>query len=418
MGSDRHVLIVGAGAFGLSTALHLLLRGWKNITILDRSPILPAPDAASTDINKVVRSSYSDPTYTRLAREAISAWKNKEDWGDTYHECGVLLRGGEGTYANLALKNDIDHGARVEQLRSSDEASPLFPVGVPLGPLISSGFQGYVNFDGGWAYAKQGVELLLAKVRKLGARVEPNKPVCGLMEDGLGVKLDDNSEVRADLIIIASGSWTPSTFPDLGISERVLATGQSIATIQLSETEAKTYETVPIVLDYTSGFYIFPPDASNLLKFALHSAGYTHTRNVSGVAVSTPRTHISHPDQGTIPLEMAESLRTALASLYPDLGQRPFSNTRMCWYADTPDSDWLIDFHPAHPSVLFATGGSGHAFKFLPILGRLVADRLEGKLDPALVEKFSYTRTRSTGHLVDPTRPFSVPKELDISQLC
>jgi glycine/D-amino acid oxidase-like deaminating enzyme len=33
--SDR-IIIVGAGAFGLSTALHLALRDYNNITVLDR----------------------------------------------------------------------------------------------------------------------------------------------------------------------------------------------------------------------------------------------------------------------------------------------------------------------------------------------------------------------------------------------
>ena len=56
---DSQILIVGAGCFGLSTGYHLLRRGYKNVTILDRSPILPAPDAASTDINK---SSYFNTT--------------------------------------------------------------------------------------------------------------------------------------------------------------------------------------------------------------------------------------------------------------------------------------------------------------------------------------------------------------------
>jgi sarcosine oxidase / L-pipecolate oxidase len=33
--SDR-IIIVGAGAFGLSTALHLALRDYKHITVLDK----------------------------------------------------------------------------------------------------------------------------------------------------------------------------------------------------------------------------------------------------------------------------------------------------------------------------------------------------------------------------------------------
>lgn len=33
--SDR-IVIIGAGVFGLSTALHLALRGYKNVTVFDR----------------------------------------------------------------------------------------------------------------------------------------------------------------------------------------------------------------------------------------------------------------------------------------------------------------------------------------------------------------------------------------------
>jgi sarcosine oxidase/L-pipecolate oxidase len=49
---NESVLIVGAGCFGISTAYHLLQRGFTDVTVLDRSESLPAPDAASTDMNK------------------------------------------------------------------------------------------------------------------------------------------------------------------------------------------------------------------------------------------------------------------------------------------------------------------------------------------------------------------------------
>jgi ketopantoate reductase len=49
---SESVLIVGAGCFGISTAYHLLQRGFTDVTVLDQSEELPAPDAASTDINK------------------------------------------------------------------------------------------------------------------------------------------------------------------------------------------------------------------------------------------------------------------------------------------------------------------------------------------------------------------------------
>lgn len=51
-GKRDEIVIVGAGCFGISTAYHLLERGYENVTVIDRSTILPAPDAASTDMSK------------------------------------------------------------------------------------------------------------------------------------------------------------------------------------------------------------------------------------------------------------------------------------------------------------------------------------------------------------------------------
>lgn len=62
---DSRVIIVGAGVFGLSTALWLARSGYKNVTIFDRQPYdksfyNPADgcDSASADINKIFRATY------------------------------------------------------------------------------------------------------------------------------------------------------------------------------------------------------------------------------------------------------------------------------------------------------------------------------------------------------------------------
>ena len=71
LSKDSSVLIVGAGVFGLSSALHLALDGFTNITVLDRAPV-PSPYSAGNDINKIVRAEYEDPFYTELALVSYS----------------------------------------------------------------------------------------------------------------------------------------------------------------------------------------------------------------------------------------------------------------------------------------------------------------------------------------------------------
>lgn len=55
--------------------------------------------------------------------------------------------------------------------------------------------------------------------------------------------------------------------------------------------------------------------------------------------------------------------------------------TRLCWYADSFDNGFVVDFVPGVEGLMVATGGSGHGFKFLPNLGRFAVDRVEAKAD-------------------------------------
>ncbi|KII95698.1 hypothetical protein PLICRDRAFT_150559 [Plicaturopsis crispa FD-325 SS-3] len=409
--SDR-ILIVGAGCFGISTAYHLLQRGYTSITVVDRSDVLPAPDAASTDLNKIVRSSYNDIFYAKLAQDAIKAFKAEKDvWGeDTYHETGVLVFGLGTPYADAALASDTALGARLEPLIADRYAN------TPLnGRAVAAGAKGYLNLDGGWAAAAHGVSSAIRKVIAMGGTVVPGKVVRQLIRtpEGrtAGVECADGTRFDADLVILASGAWTASAFPELRLGDMLVATGQSIATIQLSAAEAARYRESPVLLDFATGFYMFPPNEDNIIKIAIHSFGYTNT--ASEQAVSTPRTLLSHAQDGLrIPLEMLKTLRAALREVYPELADRAMG-TRLCWYTDTPNGNWVIGpVSAADPGLILATGGSGHAFKFLPVIGSLVADAVEGNVN----ERFSIgerERIPEGSRYGDGT-----PKELQADALC
>ncbi len=56
----------------------------------------------------------------------------------------------------------------------------------------------------------------------------------------------------------------------------------------------------------------------------------------------------------------------------------------------SPKGDFIVSHHPTYPSLFLATGGSGHAYKFFPVIGDKVVDALEGKLDPELRELWQW----------------------------
>lgn len=83
------ILIVGAGAFGTSTAFHLAINNQDltSVTVLDRVPV-PSPQAASTDINKIVRADYSSAFYMDLAYDALGAWETWSPLKPYFHRTG------------------------------------------------------------------------------------------------------------------------------------------------------------------------------------------------------------------------------------------------------------------------------------------------------------------------------------------
>lgn len=43
-------------------------------------------------------------------------------------------------------------------------------------------------------------------------------------------------------------------------------------------------------------------------------------------------------------------------------------------YTNTPDEDFAIAAHPEEEDVTIAAGFSGHGFKFVPVVGEILAD--------------------------------------------
>jgi len=94
---------------------------------------------------------------------------------------------------------------------------------------------------------------------------------------------------------------------------------------------------------------------------------------------SIPITALTIPSVSHIPVEGEADLRRGLREMLPALGDRPFESTRICWYTDTPTADFIVDYVPRKEGLFLATGGSGHAFKFLPVLGDVIVDIMLGK---------------------------------------
>ncbi|KAI0155325.1 FAD dependent oxidoreductase-domain-containing protein [Xylariaceae sp. FL1272] len=265
----------------------------------------------------------------------------------------------------------------------------------------------YLNTRAGWADAEASMQWLYERVLETKRVKFINGTVAQLETSSdkpqhiSGVRLSDDRTFTADLVILATGAWTPTL---LDLEGQAIATGQCLAYLELTEDEQEKLKDMPVCLNLADGCFIIPP-RNRVLKIARHSYGYLNpsepttspltpssdSSSKNADPISQPLTHLTNPTL-QIPHEGITDLRRALKRFIPwsDLSTRPFTHTRLCWYTDTATGDWIIDYHPSYPNLFICTGGSGHAFKFLPILGEKVVDCLVGQPPQAFIEKWKW----------------------------
>jgi glycine/D-amino acid oxidase-like deaminating enzyme len=364
----RSIVIVGAGVFGLTAAWELSLRGWQ-VVVIDPGP-LPRPAAASTDISKVVRADYGgDALYTAMAEAALSGWDlwNARWREPLYHQDGFLLLSAEALqrggfeYESLALLEQRGH--RLERLRG-DARSARFPTW-----SAEEYPDGYFNPRAGWVESAKVIARLVVEARTAGVRLLERTECSRLLDaDGriAGVQTMDGREWRADAVLVAAGAWTPMLLPSL--ADVMWATGQPVVHFRVDNPAAWQAPRFPVwAADISrSGWYGFPALDDGTLKMANHGIGR--------------RLHADEP-RSVLPEEEAR-FRSFVREHLPALAGVPIISTRLCLYCDTFDGDFWIAHDPSRAGLIVAAGDSGHAFKFAPVLGALIADVIEAKPNP------------------------------------
>ncbi len=351
MQRKNDVVVVGAGIAGVMTALSIQRRGYK-VSMIDRWE--PGhPRASSTDYTRIIRSIHgSDRLYTNWVREARLRWLElqAEINRNLYYECGALILATEAKSewedSTIETFDELD----VPYFKfDTDELRVRFPQ-----------FD-YKNVRYGIYEPQSGIIMAhraVVETAKQFAR-EGGTIMRGRVYTDQSERLFLNDKaLEADLIVVAAGPW-------LGDMYRI-----TLGSILKVVRQNIVYTSPP---DSDTSF-----DCDNMPCWVDHGYQAYGTSSVEGhgikAAIAWTDSIIDLDDDERV-VDEATFHRTRLyiQNRIPKLANQKVVDQKACQIAMTPDTHFIVDFHPEHDNVLIAGGCSGHLYKHGPVFGDFVA---------------------------------------------
>ena len=353
-------IVLGAGVIGSAAAYALAARGQR--TLLLERHAFGHDRGSSHGGSRIFRHAYEDVAHVRLAVAADAAWTALEAaTGERLLQRtgGLdlgLVGGGELDPIEAALRAV---GSDVERL-SAATVRARFPAFAP-----DDDVEALYQPSAGIVAASRAVAVLQRAAAAAGAELRDLEPVTELLLTAHGVEVaTERGRAGADRLVVAAGAWLGEVLPDLALPLHVER--QQVLYVAVGA-DARPFapERMPLFIargsgrDQAGGIYGFPLyDTPNSIKISDHQGA--------------PRIRL---DERTDELheERAAATIAAARRLMPGLtGQ--LTRFQTCLYTKTPDERFVLDRHPTYPHVVVAGGGSGHAFKFGPLLGSIAAD--------------------------------------------
>jgi sarcosine oxidase len=357
MAESYDVIIIGLGGMGSAAAYHLARRGQR---VLGLEKFTPAHDKGSSHGgSRIIRQSYfEDPAYVPLLLRAYELWEGlAQDSGqEVYRITGGLFLGPPDCLTVEGSLRASQEWSLPHDVLDAGQIRSRFPNFTPEPSDIA-----LYESKAGFARPEMTVAAHLDLAARVGATLRFGEEVQQWSETAAGVTVTTAAGTyTASQLVICPGAWAPQLLAELGIP--ITVERQVLYWLDPAG-GTEPFEDQPIFINENASgmqIYGFPaidgPDGG--VKVAFFRKGQE----------CTPETidRVVHPEEIT-------AMRDRVTELLPALtGECVHSAT--CMYSNTSDEHFVITRHPNYANVTVACGFSGHGFKFVPVVGEIVAD--------------------------------------------
>jgi sarcosine oxidase len=327
--ADAEVAVVGAGVMGLATA-QVLAQAGRDVVVCEQFEIGHG-GGSSHGGSRIVRVSYPEERWVRLAQEAYPLWQELEAaWGRALlDQPGTLDLGdweaNERALSACGVPSEVLDAAEIER---------RFPI------RLEGDQSGLFQADGGIVYADLALQALLGSATEGGAELRERTRIESIEDQGETVVLDG---LRAKAVVVTAGAWAPGL---VGVDATPTRETTSYFSFE---------EPVPSVIDTGTGdkhaYALAAPGAG--LKAGLHQSG-------------PPA--IDPDDPGEPDTEIAARTAAWVERRFPGAG--PALRDETCLYTTRPNDEFVLE---RNGRIVIGSPCSGHGFKFAPVVGKRLA---------------------------------------------
>ena len=362
MSETFDTIVVGLGAVGSAAVYHLARRG-QRVLGLDR--FAPPHRLGSTHGgSRIIRKAYFEGQhYLSLLERAYVLWRDLEAASGQLllNLCGCLNVG--------PPESDI-----IEESRRSAEA-----IGVAYEVLsreavrrrfpafhLPEGHVAVFDAEAGLIDPEGGVRAHLEQARCHGAALHFDEPALCWQPDGDGVAVTTaQATYRAGRLVLAAGGWIKDLLAVLKLPLHVERVTNAWFRPKANAAHFDPSRCPVYIWEYDPDLYFYGfPNLGWGVKAGLHYEGAV----------------VDHPDAVARTVSEADQAAVCaiLQRLLPD-AVGPLVEAAVCFYTNTPDRHYLIDHHPEHLHVVFASTCSGHGFKASNAVGEALVDLVMGR---------------------------------------
>ena len=377
----RRCIVVGGGLLGLCAARVMARRGWR-VLVLEAAAAVGHERSGSKGGARIFRLGYPDPLYVEMALDARDLWLALEAAAGRrlLHPTGQVTFG-DGAELGAVADALAASGAPAEWLSPADASARGGGI-TARGPVLFEPASGVLAADACLRALCETADFEL----RTGVAVSTLRDGPG----GATVTTADGRDLDADVVVACAGARTWALLGHAVAGHR-LAAAPSLPQVAYFRPAAGAgpADALPVFIEWGDDMIYGLP----VPEGAAHAGTYKVSHHTPGAPLDPGAFDPVDPEPFADDAALLAMLSGAVGRLLPCLHPEPVGTER-CVYDNAADGDFVLD---RVGNVVIGCGTSGHAFKFGPLLGELLADLADGTGPAPALGRFGLQREVAGG---------------------